>query len=80
MMHEDVKEKLAGILLKMKPEKDLSLVNEDTRIIDELGMDSRTLLMIALQAEKTFGIRFENLQASSFQTVGDICRYIEGKL
>ena len=80
MMHEDVKEKLAGILLKMKPETDLSLVNEDTRIIDELGMDSLTLLMMALQAEKTFGIRFENLQASSFQTVGDICRYIEGKL
>ena len=80
MKHEDVREKLGDILLKLKPETDLSLVNEDTEIIGELGMDSLTLLMMALQSEKVFGIRFENLQASSFRTVGDVCRYIEGKL
>ena len=80
MRHEDVKEKLSAILLKLRPGTDLSLVTEDTRIVEDLGMDSLTLLMMALQSEKDFGIRFENLQASSFQTVGDVCRYIEGKL
>ena len=80
MKHEEVYEKLGGILLKLKQETDLSLVSEETRLVDELGLDSLTLLMMALQAEEMFGIRFENLQASSFQTVGDVCTYIEGKL
>lgn len=80
MKHEDVMAKLGEILLKLRPETDLSLANEETRLIEDLGMDSLTLLMMALQSEKTFGIRFENLQASSFRTVGDVCRYIEGKL
>ena len=80
MKHDEVMSKLAEILLKLKPETDLRLANENTRLVEELGMDSLTLLMMALQAEKTFGIRFENLQASSFQTVGDVCAYIERKL
>ena len=80
MKHDEVMSNLAEILLKLRPGTDLSLANENTRLVEELGMDSLTLLMMALQSEKTFGIRFENLQASSFQTVGDVCRYIEGKL
>ena len=80
MKHEDVLAKLGEILLKLKPGTDLRLANENTKLVEELGMDSLTLLMMALQSEKTFGIRFENLQASSFRTVGDVCRYIEGKL
>ncbi len=80
MKHEEVFSKLSDILLKLKPGTDLSLANENTCLVGELGMDSLTLLMMALQAEKTFGIRFENLQASSFRTVGDVCKYIEGKL
>ncbi len=80
MTHEEVMERLGGILLKLKPETDLSLVDGETEIVGDLGMDSLTLLMMALQSEKEFGIRFENLQASSFRTVGDVCGYIEGKL
>ncbi len=80
MKHEEVMEKLGEILLKLKPGTDLSLANEDTKLVEELGMDSLTLLMMALQSEKDFGIRFENLQASSFRTVGDVCGYIERKL
>ena len=80
MKHDEVMSRLAEILLKLKPETDLSLANENTELVGELGMDSLTLLMMALQSEKIFGIRFENLQASSFRTVGDVCRYIEGKL
>ena len=80
MKHKEVMEKLGQILLTLKPETDLSLANEETKLVEELGMDSLTLLMMALQAEKTFCIRFENLQPSSFRTVGDVCRYLEGKL
>ena len=80
MKHENVKQALGDVLKKLKPESDLSMVTDETRLVEDLGLDSLTLLMMALQSEKTFGIRFENMQASSFRTVGDVCRYIEGKL
>ena len=80
MKHENVKQALGDVLKKLRPESDLSMVTDETRLVEDLGMDSLTLLMMALQSEKTFGIRFENMQASSFRTVGDVCRYIEGKL
>jgi len=80
MKHENVIQTLGEVLKKLKPESDLSMVTDETRLVEDLGMDSLTLLMMALQSEKEFGIRFENMQASSFRTVGDVCRYIEGKL
>lgn len=80
MKHEYVTQTLKEVLNKLKPEMDLSRIDDGTRLKEDLGMDSLTLLMMALQSEKTFGIRFENMQASSFQTVGDVCAYIEGKL
>ena len=80
MKHEYVLQTLKEILNRLKPEMDLSMVDAGTGLREDLGMDSLTLLMMALQSEKTFGIRFENMQASSFQTVGDVCAYIEGKL
>ena len=80
MKHENVIQALGEVLKKLKPESDLSMVTDETRLVEDLGMDSLTLLMMALQSEKKFGIRFENMQASSFRTVGDVCRYIEGKL
>jgi acyl carrier protein len=80
MKHENVIQTLGEVLKKLKPESDLSMVTDETRLVEDLGMDSLTLLMMALQSEKKFGIRFENMQASSFRTVGDVCRYIEGKL
>ena len=80
MKHEYVTQTLKEVLNKLKPEMDLSRIDDGTRLKEDLGMDSLTLLMMALQSEKTFGIRFENMQASSFRTVGDVCAYIEGKL
>ena len=80
MTHEDVMNRLKEMMVQLRPETQISFISEETHLVDELGMDSLTLLIMALQAEKTFGIRFENMHASAFQTVGDVCAYIEGKL
>ena len=80
MKREDVMEKLRGMMAQLRPGVDTAAVDGDTRLREDLGMDSLTMLIMALQAEKTFGIRFENMQPSAFSTVGDVCAYIERKL
>lgn len=80
MPHEEIFSTLKDIVTKLNPAIDTAGATEETRLTDDLGMDSLTLLLMALRCESVFGIRFENLQPSSFQTVGDVCVYIEGKL
>ncbi|MBR4342508.1 MAG: acyl carrier protein [Lachnospiraceae bacterium] len=80
MTHEEVLQKMGESLKKVRPETDLSKADESTRLTEDLGMDSLSMLLFALQSEKDFGIHFENAGTSTFKTVGDICRYIEGKL
>ena len=79
MTHDEVFSKLGEILKNLCPDLDISNAKEDTSLA-ELGMDSLTMLLMALQAEKVFCIRFENAGASTFRTVGDVCDYIESKL
>ena len=80
MDREQVMEKLRGMMAQLRPGVDVSAVGEATRLREDLGMDSLTMLIMALQAEKAFGIRFENMRASAFATVGDVCAYVESKL
>ena len=80
MTRDEIFCKLKEILSSLKSDIDTEQASEATRLIDDLGMDSLTLLLMALKSEKEFGIRFENMQASSFLTVGEVCEYIERKL
>lgn len=80
MTRDEILCKLKEILGSLKPGINTEQTGENARLIDDLGMDSLTLLLMALKSEKEFGIRFENMQASSFLTVGEVCEYIEGKL
>lgn len=52
-------------------------VSEESRITTDLGLNSVSLLYLVLAIEEEFGVSFSNESISSFQTVGDICRYLE---
>ena len=80
MKREEIFEGLKDIMKILRPEADISQINEDTRLVEELGMDSLFMLMMAMQSEKVFGIHFDSMESSSLETVGDVCRYIEKKL
>ena len=80
MKHEEVFEKLKEIMGSLRPDADLNQITEETLLVEELGMDSLFMLMMALQSEKVFGIRFDSMQTSTLRTAGDVCGYIESKL
>lgn len=71
-------EKLKEILVKVIPGVDVDKVNEDTRLIEDLGFDSLALMMMSMEIEDTFDFRFTEFV--QFETVGDACTYLENKI
>lgn len=56
---------------------DTKAVTESSTIMQELGLNSVSLLYLVLAIEEEFGVTFSNENISSFVTVGDICRFLE---
>lgn len=52
-------------------------VSENSRIFDDLGLNSVSLLYLVLAIEQRFGVTFSNESISSFRIVGDICTFLE---
>ena len=71
-------EKLKEILSKVLPDLDMSTVTEQTRLIDDLGFDSLALMMMSMEIEDAFGFRFKEFV--KFETVGDVCNYLENRI
>ena len=70
-------EKLKVILEKVLPDVDMSSVNEGTKLIDDLGFDSLAIMMMSMEIEDAFGFKFTEFVR--FETVGDVCSYLESK-
>lgn len=71
-------EQLKNILSKVLPDVDMSSVTENTRLIDDLGFDSLALMMMSMEIEDAFNFKF--LEFVKFETVGDVCRYLESRI
>lgn len=74
--------KLKDIILMMDPTKKdiIDTINEDTRLIEDLGLASVSMLYMVVAIEETFKIEFDNLSVEDFKTVKDTINYIEEKL
>ena len=71
-------EKLKEILGKVLPEVDMSQVTESTRLVENLGFDSLALMMLSMEIEDAFDFKFTELVR--FETVGDVCGYLESRI
>ena len=71
-------DKLKEILGKVLPEVDMSTVTEDTKLVDDLGFDSLAMMMMAMELEDAFNFKFSELV--KFETVGDVCGYLECRI
>ncbi len=71
-------EQLKEILGRVLPEVDMSAVTEDTRLIEDLGFDSLAMMMMAMELEDAFRFKFADFV--KFETVGDVCRYLECRI
>ena len=70
-------ERLKEILSKVNKEIDMSTVTENTTLANDLGLDSLAIMLFAMEIEVAFGFRFT--EPVKFDTVGDVCRFLESK-
>ena len=77
MRRSEIIEELKKIVSSIDPDLRVSEVGEDTLLIEDIGLNSLTYLMMGVYLEREFGITFDYQSAASFRTVGDICDYVE---
>ena len=71
-------EQLKAILGKVLPDVDMDTVTAETRLAEDLGCDSLTLMMLSMEIEDAFNFRFSEFVR--FETVGDVCGYLESRI
>ena len=71
-------EKLKEIISRVHPNIDISSINEDTRLIEDLGFDSLSIMMMSMEIEDAFSFRFTEFVR--FETVGDVCGYLDSRI
>jgi acyl carrier protein len=77
MQREEIFGELKEIIKLIKPSIDFSTTTEDSQLVRDLGLDSLTIMLLALASENKFGFRFEG--NPTFTTVREVIDYIEAK-
>ena len=70
--------RLKEVLERVLPDVEMSAVNEDTRLIEDLGFDSLAMMMMAMELEVAFNFKFTVFV--KFETVGDVSGYLESRI
>lgn len=73
-MLEKIKE-----ILSQYVEVDMDDVTEDSRLAEDLGLTSFSMMSMMGDFEETFGIAVDETELTEISTVGDIVEYIKGK-
>ena len=82
MSRTEIIEKLKEILLAAddRNRDKVAACTEESRLVADLGFSSVSMLYMVIAIEEEMNIRFDNVGASDFQTLGDVVDYIEAKL
>ncbi len=80
MSRSEILEKLKEALSMVTGERITPNVSEDSRLIEDVGLNSIGLLYIVVAVEELFSIRFEDVGVSDFVTVKDVVDYIDKKV
>lgn len=72
-----VYEKLMTILARVKPNVDITGITMDSRLVADLGIDSLSMMLLAISVEDEFGIEFA--EETNFTTVKEICDFVAQK-
>ena len=67
-------ERLTKLIKENMPEKDLSSVKPEDRLIEDLGMDSIGMMMLSMSIEDEFGVTFD--APVTFTTVQDVLDFL----
>ena len=68
-------EQLKEIIKRVMPDLDVESVTEESKLVEDLKFDSLAFMMMAMEIEAEFNIRFDG--PIKLETVGDVIKYIQ---
>ena len=68
-------ERLLKLIQENLPDKDLTNATKESRLIEDLGMDSIGMMMLSMSIEDEFGVTFD--APVTFKTVQDVLDYLD---
>lgn len=68
-------ERLLKLIQDNLPDADLSKANENSRLMEDLGLDSIGMMMLSMSIEDEFGVQFN--EPVNFKTVKDLLNWLE---
>ena len=79
MSEKEVFDKLINIFnIVINRSVDVSKINIDSKIVEELGVNSIGLIYLAVAVEEEFDVDMSNASLESFKTIKDVINYING--
>ena len=78
LTREEVFKGLKEVLLMIDPSKEevVNNITEDSRLVEDIGLDSVSLLYLVIAVEEKFNIEFGDLGVEDFKTVRQTIDYI----
>lgn len=77
-MKKNAYEELMNIFkLVTNTNQDLSAINKDTRLVEDLGLTSVGVIYLAVAIEETFDVDITSVSFDTFKTVQDVLDFIE---
>lgn len=70
-------EKLKEVIKNINKDIDLSTVSEQSRLVEDLGLDSMSIMLMAMEIESAFNYTFTG--PVNFVTVKDVCDFLKSK-
>ena len=82
MNRNEIKTKLCEIMKLAMPNLDVNeeTMKETVNLSSDLGLSSVGVLYVVIGIEEMFGIRFDDVGFSDFETLGDVMDYIAKKV
>lgn len=82
LSRKEILEKLQEIMVSINDSEreKLESTTEDSRLIEDVGLNSVGMLYLVIVIEESFQIKFEDVGMASFNTIGNVIDYIEGKM
>lgn len=71
-------ETLKSIIKKVAPETDTERITNETHLIEDLGFDSLSMMLMTMEIEESFSFRFE--ETVRFETVGQVIAYLNRRV
>ena len=82
LSRSEILEKLQEIMIAINDSEreKLESTTEESRLIEDVGLNSVGMLYLVLVLEESFQIKFEDVGVATFDTIGKVIDYIEARM